>query len=108
MANFIARRVGTSDFSLFVDGREFARLVDCERGYVFLSNDEELKERVDGQIEADMSVREMLAVVRSTYEFMEADARSLYEMESAAERAYELQNHYWAQEQTEIDARNGM
>ena len=69
--NLIARRDGT-DFLLFRDGEKFGRLADCEICHVFLSDSNILDELVQARISGDMSIREMLAVVRQAVEEIDA------------------------------------
>ena len=99
MINFKAKRY-TGRLALFApfytavgkaDGHfkvPFGQLLDCETSWVFESDDEELQEWVNHSIEADMNVKEMLAVVRRCYEAMQAQAAAEAAAECYAENAW--------------------
>ena len=78
----------TGDVHLFCDGARFGRLANCEVAHVFVSDDDELDDQVNLQIEGDMSLRERLAIVRRCYEHLAESRRSENEAERLAEDAW--------------------
>lgn len=86
---FFARPVReTGDYLLFCDGFQFGRLANCEVAHVFESSDEELTGRVVAALEGNMSLREMLVVIRRAYEAQCEFDRKLAASEHAAENAW--------------------
>ena len=87
MTDFIARRTGP-DFTILADGFVIGRLVDCERVWVFVSEDSDLTDHVNGRIEADFSFSERLAAIRKGHAAYEAEYRAISDAEYKAENAW--------------------
>ena len=112
MTKMVAKRVGP-DFHLFTDGMKvpFGKLVDCELCHIFESDDERLDYEVDAKLEGDMSLREMLDVVRKAYEAVQAGYAE--EMEADRETDRRMDAFYegrtdacWAENQADLAAFN--
>lgn len=107
-AKFTARVVRESgDVLVFKNGVQFGRLANCEFCHVFESDDEELAERVSDGIEGDMSVREMLAVIRAAYERLDLDREAESAAEHYAENAWlRHAERYDHEAQADLDLHN--
>lgn len=86
-----AKRV-SSDFHLFVrigtTDCKIGELNDCGIVHVFSSLDDELDDMVNDKLEGDMSIRQMLVVVRATYEAKWVRDCAEARAEAYAERAW--------------------
>lgn len=87
MTDFIARRTGP-DFTILADGFVIGRMVDCERVWVFVSEDSDLADHVNSRIEADFSFSERLAAIRKGHAAYEAECRAISKAEHDAENAW--------------------
>lgn len=97
--DFLARREGASDFGIYSDGVCIGHLADCEVCHVFISDDEDLAERVCDLIEGDMSLREILACVRRSFESFRADRDAETAFERDCEGAWLRAAEYCAHTQ---------
>ena len=91
---YTAKQVG-SDFHLYQPSMDvpFGKLVDCEVCHIFQSPDQQLEYYVNEALEGDMSIREMLAVIRTEKDELDiqqaAEAKADIETERRTEIYYE-------------------
>jgi len=85
---------------LKADGFEFGSLVDCEVCWLFQTDDDKLMSMVD--LAGDMSVIEMLAVIKEAYINYEADCAGEAAFEKSCEQSYWNKVEYNAEHQAEM------
>lgn len=99
--NFTAARSG-SDFVLKVDGMVFGKLIDCEVAHIFESPDEDLNDLVCRNLAGDMSLREMLDVIKAAYNYRADSEASEAAAEIYAENAWLRAAEYDPEAQDEM------